>query len=92
MGLELTVAVKILAAIEFGKELMLEFAVENILSGKNTDQIAILSGKLARVQMLLISGSLYAALAEMQRVEVDELLTEATKQKYILKIRQYLGV
>lgn len=92
MGMEGTVMLRVIAAMDFGKQMMVEYAVENIMSGKTTDQIKQISAKLRDVQYLLSSGSLYAALDELQKVQTDLLVTESIKQKYILKLRTYLGV
>ena len=92
MGLEGQLTLRVLAAMDFGKQLMVEYAVSNIMAGKTTDEIVAISDRLARVQFLLTSGSLYGALKALNDLQTDELITEQTKQYFILKIRKYLGV
>lgn len=92
MGLEGQITLKVLAAMDFGKYLMVQYAVENVMSGKTTDEIKQISNKLYKVQALLTSGSLYAALDEMQKVTPDSLVTQDIINKYVLQIRKYLSV
>lgn len=86
------VAVRIKAAMTFGINLMAEYGAQNVVSGKSVADIIALSTKLAKLQSLLQSGSLYAALQEIEELETDSLLTQVTKDQFKVKIRKYLGL
>jgi len=86
------VTTRIKAAMAFGTNLMAEYGAQNVVSGKTVANIMTLSTKLATLQSLLQSGSLYAALDEIDRITPDALLTQATKDQFKVKIRKYLGI
>lgn len=79
-------------AMGFGKNLMIEYAAENVLAGKTTAEVKTISDKLIDLQRLLDSGSLYVALEEMDNVVPDTLVTQATIDDFKAKIQAYLGV
>lgn len=79
-------------AMGFGKNLMIEYAAVNVLSGKTTAEVKTISDKLVDLQRLLDSGSLYVALEEMDNVVPDTLVTQATIDDFKAKISTYLGV
>ena len=90
---------KILSSIEFGKTMLVEFATNNVInnitqSGK-TKQVADYLGSLS---YLLNSGSLYAAIEEMDRlitegvpVELSPYVTEEIINYYKQKILEFLS-
>lgn len=87
-----TVAARIKVAMAFGQNLMAEYGAQNVVSGKTTAQVIAIANKLANLQQLLLSGSLYAALEEIENIATDDLVTLATKNEFRAKIRKFLGL
>lgn len=83
---------KILAAMNFGQMLMVEYGAKNILAGMTNAQVRQVSDKLEVIQRLLSSGSLYCALDEMDNITPDELVTQAVIDEFKGKIQAYLGL
>lgn len=83
---------RIQAAMEFGKSIIIEFGATNVLSNKTTSEIAAITDRLSKVQLLLLSGSLYTAIDEITDAPVDEVLTQQTKDYFLNKIKKYLGI
>lgn len=83
---------RILAAMNFGRELIAEYGSQNVLRGLSVQEIKLISLKLSGVQALLLSGSLYAALDEMDHIETDNLVTQESINYFKSKIRSYLGI
>ncbi len=81
----------VLKAQAFGHDLIVEFAVQNILNGLTASQIAALATKLAGVQALLSSGSLHTALLAIQSLTPDANLTQDTINDFAGRIQDYLG-
>lgn len=87
-------------ASEFGQKLIMDFAVENVMmgisqAGKTKEVLAFLTP----VKIAVDTGSLYAALEELNTLqattlpaELSPFVTEARLQAMIDKIEKYLGV
>jgi hypothetical protein len=86
------VATRIKAAMDFGRNLMAEYGAQNVVSGKTTAQVTQIATKLSTLQALLLSGSLYAALDEIDLITSDALVTDQVKAEFKAKIRKYLGI
>ena len=77
----------------FGLNIIKEFATENVFMGLTLSETAYVSNRMANVQSLLISGSLYTALAELESIETDEhLITEDRVSRYVYRLRHFLGL
>jgi hypothetical protein len=85
------VKARILEAMEFGKQLMAEFGASNVLAGKSTAQIAVISDKLAVVQSRILSGSLYAALSAIDALEADANVSAEAIAEFKVKIETFLN-
>lgn len=83
---------KMYAAMDFGKSIIVQFAVMNIKAGRTPSEIADMASRLVGVQMLLMSGSLYTAMAAMDAVHTDNLITADTITMFKNQIKIYLGV
>lgn len=83
---------KILKAMDFGKNLMAEYGAKNILAGKSIADIKEITSRLATLQTLLTSGSLYCALDEMNNITADELISQETINEFKTKLQNYLGI
>lgn len=84
---------KILAAMEFGRNLMAEYGSQNVLAGFTLEQIQDIMARTSKVQAALSTGSLYVALVELDAVETDEVVvTTARITECRNKIQAYLGI
>jgi hypothetical protein len=84
---------KILAAMAFGQNLMASYGATNVLSGYNVEQIQFIMAKTAMVQSALLSGSLYVALDELSKIEIDgTIITGVRITEFRNKIQDYLGI
>jgi len=79
-------------AMEFGKKLIIEYGAQNVMEGKTTADVQAIAVKFSDLQNLLISGSLYAARAEMDNIVSDALITQSTIDDFKSKLDAYLGV
>lgn len=91
---------KINDAMVFGQQVMVQASVENVLlgitqAGKTRDVVDYCSG----LQRYLQSGSLYAALGEIDRLiaeglptDLSPFITEARLLSYKTKIQTFLGI
>jgi hypothetical protein len=86
------VAASITAAMGFGRRLIAEFGASNVIAGLTPAQISSVAARAVNVQLLLMSGSLYTAIAAMNAIQTDAILTPALLKKYRNKIEDYLGV
>lgn len=86
------IANRIRNAMDFGKELIVEYATDNILANRSLDEIKHISSKLAHIQLLLLSGSLYAVLSELEKITPDHIITQEVIDKYIQKIKLFLNI
>jgi hypothetical protein len=84
---------RILQAMEFGKQIMAEYAAENVLAGLTIPQIQDILLRTAKIQSDLMTGSLYTALVEIDLVQTDDTVITPTKVKeFRNKIQTYLGL
>jgi hypothetical protein len=86
------IATRITAAMDFGKKIMAEYGASNVYAGRTVAEVKTIATKLATLQSLLLSGSLYAALDEIDLITSDALVTDQVKAEFKAKIRKYLGV
>lgn len=83
---------RLLDARNYGSQLMSEYARQNVLKGITPEQARMVSERLALVQQLMASGSLYAVLDELAKITPDYWFSEADIYKYSAKIKAFLGV
>ena len=83
---------RILSAMDFGKDLIATYGTQNVLAGRTSSDIRTLILKLQTLQLLLMSGSLYSALAELQNIQPDSLVTQQDLDTFASRIRAYLGI
>lgn len=84
---------KILASMEFGKNLMAEYGASNVLAGFSLEQIKYIIEQTKKVQDALASGSLYVAIDELNALITDETLITVEKVTECRnKIERYLGI
>lgn len=87
------VSKKILNAMDFGKSVMVAYAVQNVLSQFSLEQIKDIITRTAKVQQALNTGSLYVALDELALIQTDEtVITEAKITEVRNKIQDYLNI
>jgi hypothetical protein len=79
-------------AMDFGRSIIIEVGVENIVLGYNPIQIVQILTKFAGAKAALEAGSLYTAIAIMEATPPDALVPKARIEKYVNKIKAYLGV
>lgn len=91
-SLQITIKNRILAAMEFGRDLMAEYGASNIISGLTMEQIQEIMERTIKVQAALSSGSLYVALTELALVQTDEIIiTPERVTEFRNKIETYLN-
>lgn len=83
------------AAMEFGKQLMKEFAAENVLLGiTQAGMTNTVRKRLSEVTNALLTGSLYDAIYEVRQIppehKDDTFITDARLLVFINKIEKYL--
>lgn len=83
---------RVLAAVQFGQQFIIEIATENIVSRFTVDQISRMLSKYGHIMTMLQSGSLYTALTAMEAIEPDDLVSLERKNRYIKKIKDFLGL
>lgn len=83
---------KVKGAITFGNSLIVDYAVQNIMAGKQTSEVKEILLRLTTLMSMLKSGSLYTALEELDHIQADSLITQATIDQFKGKIRSYLGM
>lgn len=92
-AIDIIIKRKILEAIKFGEELMIEYATSNILAGLNVEQVKYIIHETKEVQQALSTGSLYVALEELNNLTLDEvMITESRVATFRNKIQVYLGI
>lgn len=82
---------KILARIEWGQTLMASFGAQNILAGYTTTQVTQIAQQLAPLQALVLSGSLETAIAFMNSLTPNALITQQTITSFVAQIHDYLA-
>jgi len=87
-----TIQLKIEKAIEFGNELISQYAAQNILAGFTVSDVLQVMTALDSVKNALSAGSLYVALDQLALVTPTTLITQADIDKFRHRIQDYLGV
>lgn len=84
---------RILAAMEFGKNIMAEYGASNVIRGLTIEQVQDVMVRTERLQKALITGSLYVAIDEINAIETDEeIITPDRVTEFRNKIETYLGI
>lgn len=83
---------KIQAAMDFGKQVLIEFAANNVVRGINVAEVKQLTAQFGMIQLLLLNGSLYSALEEIQKLQPNALISQADIAYYSNKIMDFLGI
>lgn len=86
------VQTRVQQAIQFGQSLMLNYATQNIMRGITVEQVDAVADKLSSVQMLLNTGSLYAALNQIENLQPDEWIRQQDIDYFTQQIRNFLGI
>lgn len=93
LPIEIKIKNKILAAMDFGKNLIAEYAASNILSKFKIEQIQYIVQQTMAVQIALNTGSLYVALDELSKIPIDDLIITIDHiTEFRHKIQDYLGI
>jgi hypothetical protein len=80
-------------AKKFGQTIIDDVTTENIYNQYTSMEVMYIAQKLSKIQMLLLSGSLYLALAELEAMQAEPpLLAKARIDRYIYRIRSFLGL
>jgi hypothetical protein len=92
---------RILAAMEFGKNLMADYGTRNVLAGLTTVEVRQVMGATQKLQAALLSGSMYVALEELSLIPLP-LYSDETPGKVIIapetvaefrhRIQDFLGI
>lgn len=88
----LAVKGKILNAMDFGRDLVADFAARNVEVNLNIAQVQYIMDKTAEVKVALEAGSLYVALDLMSKLEPEPLLPQDVINYYSDRIKRYLGL
>lgn len=83
---------RVSAAMDFGKQLIIEFSATNVVKGITVAQVKQLSGQFAGIQLLLMNGSLYSALDAIQGITPNSLITQDEINYFANKIMDFLGI
>jgi hypothetical protein len=87
------VATKIIAARDFGMNLIAQYGAQNVLSGYNVSQIQDIMNRTAKAQNALNTGSLYVAITELNSIETDSsIITTAKVTAFRNLIEDYLQI
>jgi hypothetical protein len=86
------VKIAVMEASDFGKELIVDFAVKNVLRNYTTSNIATVANELSSIFLLLQSGALYTAKEAINNFTPTALVTADDKSEFIGKINEYLGI
>lgn len=90
--LEKKIQSRISSAMDFGKQIMVEFAAQNVMRGITIDQVNKITNKFAHIQLLLLNGSLYSALQEIQNLKPDDWVRQQDIDTFVKKIKTFLGI
>jgi hypothetical protein len=81
---------KIIKAREFGTGVIVEFGTRNVMAGLTTAQISDMMALLNPVIASLVTGSLNVAVAEIDKITPNAILTAELKAEYRAKIIAFL--
>lgn len=76
----------------FGADLIDEYGAKNIIRGYTTAQVRQAASQLTELQILLLSGSLYSALAFIEALTPSEVVSQGDIDEFKNKIKLYLGL
>jgi len=88
--MEILVKNKIYRCMDFGKEVIAEFAAQNVVLGVSDAQMKQISIDFAEIQNLLLSGSLRIAKQEIDTLQ-STLVTEGRRAYFSNKIAKFLA-
>lgn len=91
-SIEDALKIRIAEAMQFGHSIIVEVAAENVMMSLTVPQIISVLTKCAGVKAMLESGSLYTAIAALNAMTPDDILTAERIQKYKNKIESYLEI
>lgn len=83
---------KVVSAMDYGRQLIIQFASRNIMAGLTEAQILQLVLQLKDIQMLLLSGSLKTALTAIQMIKPSVILPQSVLDEFAQKLKTYLGI
>ena len=84
---------KILDAMRFGRSIIASYGASNVLSGYSITQIQYIMQATSSVQVALNTGSLYVAIAELNRIIPDGIIITAPKITTVRnQIEDYLKI
>lgn len=78
-------------ARNYGQDFIDEFGARNVVEGKTPQEMAAMAKKLAPIQSLMQSGSLKLALAAINALEADTLITVDMKKHWKEKLEAFLN-
>lgn len=78
-------------AAEFGKSMIIDYSVKNVLRGYTTAQVGEVATALSNITMLLQSGALYTAKEAIDNFTPTSLITSEDKQEFSDKLADYLA-
>lgn len=82
----------VVSAMEFGRQIMIEFAAMNVLSDKSTTIIMMQMEACKHIMFLLLVGSLYTALEAINALPDNEVTPPELKSYFRHKIQGFLGL
>jgi hypothetical protein len=82
----------VVAAQAFGRDLIIDYSVKNVVRGYTELQVATVATDLDSIMTLLSSGALYTAKEAIQSFTPTSLITAEDKDEFIGKIKTYLGL
>ena len=77
--------------ISFGMSVVAQFGAANRLAGLTTAQVVQVAQQLAPIQSLLLSGSIATALAAIQSLTPNAIITQAAISNYSQLLQNYLN-
>ena len=92
MDVKTLIASKIAAARQWGVQLMDRQAAENVMAGYDIETIEHIMDTADKVMIALRTGSLYVAIARLNRITPDEVLTVAKLKAMRNEIEDYLKI
>lgn len=82
----------IINGMSFGCNLIADYGTTRKLRGCGIEDTERVLQKLGHIQTSLMSGSLYVALAQLERLEADEDIPQEDIDEFKAKLQAYLGV
>lgn len=84
---------KVLAAMDFGQDLMADYSAYNAVAGLSSEQILGIAQLLAPIQALVIAGSIASAKAVLETIAPNDSIgfTQTAKDLFLGKMAAYLA-